>query len=125
MTINADVVMGWRQKRVDPIHRKIFSFFFKIIFILLFSDMIRDPSCSFVLFKRQTILPHIAFLNYLNEGFLWGFIGLCLKKHISIYQVPINHRRRIMGDTQVYKVNKLFGIVVRNLTGIFRLKFTN
>src|SRR3989338_9171250 len=66
------VIIGWRRQRADPIERKLFSFLFKIWFKLSFPSNIRDPSCSYVLFRKKTILPFLKYLNFMNEGFWWG-----------------------------------------------------
>lgn len=118
----AHVIIGWRKKRVDPLQRKIFSLLFKTFFLALFPTAIHDPSAPFVLFKKQTIMPHISYLTYLREGFWWGFVGMCVKKKLTIQEIPINHRKRINGTTQVYKVKNIPGISIRNLLGLLKLK---
>jgi hypothetical protein len=57
------------------------------------------------------------------EGFWWGFIAICLKKNISIYQVKINHRLRLSGQTNVFHLNKIPSIALRNIYGLIKLKF--
>jgi dolichol-phosphate mannosyltransferase len=116
------VTIGWRKKRADPLQRRIFSLLFKTVFIILFPTNIHDPSAPFVLFKKQKIMPYIKHLVHLKEGFWWGFVGMCTKKNLSIYERQINHRERTSGTTQVYKLNKILGISIRNLIGLFKLK---
>jgi len=118
----AGILIGWRKNRADPLQRKIFSSLFKTIFVILFPTTIHDPSAPFVLFKKSTITPHASHLVYLKEGFWWGFIGMCVKKNLTVHEIPINHRKRIKGDTQVYRANKLLGIFFRNLYGLYKLK---
>lgn len=118
----ADILIGWRTKRADPPQRKLFSLMFKTVFKLLFPTSIYDPSCPYVLFKKQTILPYLKYLKYLKEGFWWGFLGVCVKKKISIYEIPINHRNRLKGDTMVYKTIKIPSVALRNLIGLIKLK---
>lgn len=118
----AHAIIGWRKKRADPLQRKIFSLFFKIIFVSLFPTPIHDPSAPYVLFKKQTILPNVNYLRHLREGFWWGFIGMCVKKELTMREIPIGHRKRMKGETQVYKANKLLDIFLRNLYGLYKLK---
>lgn len=118
----AHSIIGWRKKRADPLQRKIFSLLFKAVFMVLFPTPIHDPSAPFVLFKKQTILPHILLLTHLKEGFWWGFVGMCAKKNLTIQEIPINHRERLIGTTQVYKAKNILGISTKNLLGLFKLK---
>lgn len=118
----AHAIIGWRKKRADPLQRKIFSLLFKTIFVILFPTSIHDPSAPYVLFKKQTIIPHTSHLKHLREGFWWGFIGMCTRKNLSLHEIPIKHRKRIKGETQVYKMEKLFGIFIRNFLGLLKLK---
>ncbi|MBI3985221.1 MAG: glycosyltransferase family 2 protein [Candidatus Levybacteria bacterium] len=119
----AGVIIGWRKKRTDAFQRKIFSQLFKLAHSLLFPSNIHDPSAPFVLFKKETIFPHLDYLKYLNEGFWWGFVGMCVKNNLLVFELPINHRSRLDGKTQVYITKKIPSIALRNLLGLLRLKF--
>ena len=118
----ADIIIGWRTERADAIQRKIFSFMFKTFFKLLFPTSIHDPSAPFVLYKRKTVFPYLRYYKFLKEGFWWGFIGAAVKKDLSIYELPINHRTRLNGETVVYKTNKIPEIAFRNILGLLKLK---
>ncbi|MEK7573396.1 MAG: glycosyltransferase family 2 protein [Patescibacteria group bacterium] len=118
----SDVLIGWRVKRRDSFHRKIYSKSFKTVFKFIFPTRVHDPSAPYVLFKKKTIIPYIAYLRYLKEGFWWGFIGMCTKKNLSLKEIPVNHRNRKTGSTHVYKLEKIIDIAIRNLVGLFRLR---
>jgi len=96
-----------------------------MVFSLLFSPVIKDPSCPYVLFKKKTIVPFLSKLVYLNEGFWWGFSGVVVLKNFSLYQIKINHKKRLKGNTHVYKLISILDIAIRNIVGLFRLRFTN
>jgi dolichol-phosphate mannosyltransferase len=119
----ANIIIGWRKKRADAVQRKVFSFLFKTVFTLLFSAAIHDPSAPFVLYKKKIVISYIDYLKFLKEGFWWGFIGMAMKKKLTIIELPMHHRKRMNGETVVYKINKVPLIAVRNLIGLFRLKF--
>lgn len=121
----ADVVIGWRTKRADPIQRKLYSFLFKLIFKILFPVNIHDPSAPFVLFKKKNIIPFIDYLKYLREGFWWGFIAMCVKKNLTIYEIPVRHRQRLVGKTVVYENTRIPGIAFRNIIGLIKLKYSH
>lgn len=119
----ADILIGWRTQRADSNQRKLFSLMFKILFKLLFPTSIHDLSAPFVLFKKDTIVPYLKYLKYLREGFWWGFVGTCMKKNLSIFEIPINHRNRASGKTNVYKMNRIVFIAYSNIRGLLKLKF--
>ena len=120
----ADILIGWRTERADAIQRKVFSFMFKSVFKTLFPINIHDPSAPFVLYKKNTVLPYLKYFKFLKEGFWWGFIGTAVKKRLTIFELPINHRLRLNGETVVYKTEKIPSIAFRNLFGLFKLKLT-
>jgi glycosyltransferase involved in cell wall biosynthesis len=118
----SDVLIGWRTNRQDNILRKIYSGSFKIIFSILFSSELHDPSAPFVLFSKDKIIKYINYLFYLREGFWWGFVGMCQKKKLSVKEIPITHRLRMSGGTRVFAFSKIINIALRNLIGLFKLK---
>lgn len=121
----SQVTIGWRQNRIDAPQRKIFSFLFKTAFLFLYPTTIHDPSAPFVLFQKKDIQHILPYLIFLREGFWWGFVGACVKKNISIQELPMNHRKRLRGDTQVYKPEHIPSIAIRNLLGLVQLKISN
>ncbi len=118
----ADVLIGWRTTRLDAKQRLIFSALFKKLHKFLFPNSLHDASCPFVLFRKSQFLPLLKYLCYLREGFWWGFVAICIKQHISILELPIHHRLRLKGTTQVYKPKKIPGIALRNIIGLIKLK---
>ena len=44
---------------------------------------------------------------------------------IKIYQIDINHRKRFIGMTQVYKLHKFPIIFIKNFLGLIKLKLAN
>ena len=45
------------------------------------------------------------------------------KKKIKIYQINVNHRIRLKGETNVFHLNKIPMIAIRNIFGLIKLKF--
>lgn len=119
-----EVKIGWRTMRKDASQRLLFSKAFKIIFSILFPNSLHDPSAPFVLFEKKTVNRIIPFLGYLHEGFWWGFVGACLKTNTLITEFPISHRRRLVGETQIYHPKKILSIALRNIMGLCFLRFS-
>jgi len=120
----ADVVKGWRVKRVDPLNRKLYSSMFYLFFQTLFGNRVKDPSIGYVLFERKKIAPLTAQLRFMKEGFGWNFTAACIKNGLRIIEIPVKNRLRIKGKTNVYKLEKIPAIAVSNLLGLVQLRLT-
>ena len=115
------VIVGVRTTRADPVHRHLYSGFFRCLFQILFHAQARDPSSPFVLFRRTTVLPILPYLGFLTEGFWWGFSGVCIQKDLRVAEVPVHHRRRTTG-THLFTFSNIPGIALRNIFGLIRLR---
>ena len=120
----SEIVIGIRKPRKDPFIRIIYSFLFYILHSLLFRSHLKDPSCPYVLAKKETYLKLLPKLNYMREGFWWGFIGAAVLHKLKIAQVKIVHYQRYDGSTVVYKLSKMPGIIIRNMIGLIRLRIS-
>ena len=118
-----DVLIGIRSPRKDPNLRKVYSFLFKCYFKILFNSFIVDPSCPYILAKKDTYIHLVPYLAFMKEGFWWGFIGACHKKNLSISQYSIRHYLRRDGSTVVYKLRRMPSIIIRNAIGLLKLRF--
>ena len=118
------VILGIRHNRRDTKLRLLCSKFFKLFHYFLFPSNIIDPSCPFVLFEKKFLNRIDIHLNYVVEAFWWLFVAACIKEKISIHQVTINHKDRLFGETQVYKLQKFPVIFLKNLIGLIKLRFS-
>ena len=117
------IIIGHRSSRKDSFQRLLMSKFFLILHRTLFFSNVKDPSCPYVLSKKEFFVEINSYLKFMVEGFWWGFIAICLKKKIKIHQVEINHRLRLSGQTNVFHLNKIPSIALRNIFGLIKLKF--
>jgi dolichol-phosphate mannosyltransferase len=120
---NVDLVIGWRNPRVDPWVRKVMSFAFAVVYRTLFDVQVRDPSCPFLIVHRdalQKILsPHIGILK---QGFWWEFMARASAANLKIVETPVQHKDRSSGKTQVYKPTKVPRIAIEHLLGLWKLR---
>ena len=124
---NYDVNVGNRKKRLDPIIRIIYSRMFFAFYQILFHTPLNDPSCPFVLVRTktaQTISKDWKSLgDRWSEGFWWEFNAWASKRGFSFCEHTINHRLRADGSgTQVYKLEKMPGIIIRNVKNILSVR---
>jgi hypothetical protein len=93
-------------------------FFFRI-YQVFFRVPVHDPSCPFVLARRK-VIEHLALeLGEMKQGFWWEFVARVHRRHYRIGEFPVNHRRRLAGETRVYGLSKLPGIGARHFIALF------
>ena len=121
---NGLFLIGFRNPRKDPINRILYSKLFKILHDVLFYSKLRDPSCPFVIGKKSDFkkLP-IKLLGQMKEGFWWGFVATCKKLNFNFVEVPIEHFQRKKGKSG-YGIFKLPGIIIINIIGLLKIKFS-
>ncbi len=117
----ADIVVGWRVKRQDPISRRFLSGCFKQLYQALFSLPLHDPSCPFVLMKQIVPLEIMKNPSYMKQGFWWEFYARAYQKGFSFAEVSVNHLIRRFGKTQVYHWRKMPQIGIAHTIALYRL----
>ena len=118
-----DLVVGYRSPRVDHWTRKWLSAGFKIVYRRLFPVRLRDPSCPYLIIRRPA-LERIqeGNLGILSQGFWWEFMARAVSERLRIEEVPVGHRARASGETQVYRPLALPAIAWSHLRGLFVLR---
>ena len=120
--INDGIIIGNRKTRADTLFRLIMSKSFKIIHRILFYSKVKDPSCAYTLCRKKTFLELEKYLNYMVEGFGWGFVAACIKTKKNILEIDIDHKKRSEGKTNVFHLNEIPSIAIRNTIGLLRIK---
>ncbi len=115
---DADVLIGWRVNRQDVRLRKLLSGTFKLYYKSLFNISIHDPSCPFVLAPERIVKQLVPELGVLSQGFWWEFVARVWSHGYSITEMPVTHRLRVAGQTQVYRLRKLPGIGWTHVRGL-------
>lgn len=118
-----DLVVGYRVPRNDALYRRVMSRSFKFVYERLFPLRLPDPSCPFMVI-HQTALEQTLRGNpgLLRQGFWWEFYVRANAAGLRITTVPITHRKRLAGDTQVYRPTKIPGIAVEHIRALFTLR---
>lgn len=118
---SADVLIGWRVDRADNWMRKTMSRTFYGFWKALYRCNINDPSCPFMLARRETIEVLAPQMGAMQQGFWWEFMARVHRLGFSIKEFPVHHRDRAAGETQVYKLSKLPGIGYRHFMALFQI----
>lgn len=83
---------------------------------------LHDPSCPLVLTRREVAASLLPRLGEMTEGFWWEFNARVRAMGLSQLELPINHRERTAGATQVYRPGSLARIAVRHLLALPRIR---
>ena len=116
--LESGIVVGYRNPRVDGPNRIFYSQLFGIVYRILGGPTRIDPSSPLVM-ARTLDIKNIAETNFhLNFGFWWEFQWRIESLGIQVFEIPANHRKRLTGKTQVYKIKKLPKIVFSHIKGL-------
>jgi dolichol-phosphate mannosyltransferase len=118
---HADVLVGWRVRRADAPTRRIFSRFFYLIYQTFFRTPVHDPSCPYVLTQKGVAQRIAGELGAMQQGFWWEFVAVAHRRGYKIKELPVHHRSRAAGVTQVYHWRKMPGIFLRHVAAIVRI----
>jgi len=116
------IAVGYRKPRNDSKARIAYSKAFGFAYRLFGGPKRIDPSSPFIICYRDDIqfladcTPHLSF------GFWWEFQTRIHKRGLSVIEVPVNHRVRAAGETQVYALKKIPKIVYTHLKGLYKLR---
>src|SRR5208283_835311 len=116
-----DVAIGWRIKRADSLLRRGLSRAFYYVYQLFYQLPIHDPSCPFVLAHKRIIKSVVSELGEMKQGFWWEFTARVYRRGFSLREIPVNHRNRSAGQTQVYGLGRMPGIGYRHFVALFKI----
>ena len=114
-----DVALGWRVRRADTRIRVLISRTFYHLYQCFYHVPVHDPSCPFLLIRRGVLEDLVNEMGSMKEGFWWEFVARVHRRGFSIRELPVNHRPRKAGTTQVYSPQKLPGIGCRHFVALF------
>jgi glycosyltransferase involved in cell wall biosynthesis len=118
-----DLVVGFRHPRSDPVFRRLISWAFGTVYRVMFPVRLRDPSCPYIAIRRDALKRVLAGSpGVLKQGFWWEFNARASARGLRVTQVPVRHRERAAGATQIYRPSTLPRIAYEHLFGLFALR---
>lgn len=113
---SADLVMGYRKKRMDPFHRVfVAQVLLKIWNFILFGLTVRDVDCAYKLFSRE-VRDKIK-LKTESAITVSEFIIKAKANGFRIKQLPVTHYARRFGE----QTGGNWRVILRAATESFRL----
>jgi glycosyltransferase involved in cell wall biosynthesis len=118
-----DMIIGYRNPRSDTPVRKLMSGAFGFVYRRFFAVRLRDPSCPYILINRAGLHGILSGnVGILKQGFWWEFVARATALGLRIKEVPVHHRIRSSGVTQVYRPTKVPRIAIEHLAGLRKLR---
>jgi len=118
---SCDMAIGRKIKRNDPPHRILLSKIFHKMICCMFRLPAHDPDTAFRLIRKELVHSVAEDVHLLPYSFWTEFTVRAFRKGFNIAEVPVVHKRRLNGDTHLYKLSKLSGIVISQLIGLSKL----
>lgn len=116
------VLAGHRVHRADTWLRRYQSRLFLQFYRLFFGVPLHDPSCPFVLVRKDVVDRIAPEMGEMQQGYWWEFQARIHRRGYPILEIPVRHRLRRAGVTQVYHLRKLPGIGWRHFIALFRIR---
>jgi dolichol-phosphate mannosyltransferase len=118
-----DLVIGYRNPRSDTQMRKAMSGAFGFVYRRYFNVRLRDPSCPYILINRTGLNAILSGnVGILKQGFWWEFMARATALGLRMKELPVKHRVRSSGTTQVYRLGKIPRIAIEHLAGLSTLR---
>jgi hypothetical protein len=96
---------------------------FKFVYRMFFRVNVRDPSCPYLLISRAGLEKILSGnVGILKEGFWWEFLARAVAVNLRIVEIPVRHRVRAGGMTQVYRPTQVPRIAIEHLIGLYHLR---
>jgi glycosyltransferase involved in cell wall biosynthesis len=120
---HCDLVVGYRNPRHDPIYRKVMSASFKVLYERILPVRLSDPSYGFMIMHRAR-LPEVlrGAPGLATQGFWWEFNARALHAGLTVHELPVRHRFRADGSTQVYRPGRIPAIAAHELGAMIKLR---
>jgi glycosyltransferase involved in cell wall biosynthesis len=114
-TRSADLVVGWRVMRRDPLGRRIGAAMWNLLVRRLYCLPVRDVDCAFKLVRRDLA----ASQQLTSDGGMISaeLVAKCMAAGGRLAEVPVRHRPRVSGSHS----GADDGVVARAFRELFRL----
>lgn len=117
----ADLIIGYRRKRQDPLHRIIVAqILLKIWNRVLFGLKVKDVDCAYKLFKRDVAKKII--LETESAITVTEFLVRAKKKGYTFYEIPVVHYPRRHGTQTGGNIGVIFKAARESLHLFFELR---
>lgn len=96
-----DIVLGWRQKRCDALHRKAISAILRFISMSLFGAAFKDPNSPFKIIKADVLREVINELPARPVAISVLILLIAHRKKYRIKEIAVRHLPRKTGTSKL------------------------
>lgn len=115
LTPEVDMVMGFKIRRADLVHRSFVGKLYHRIVKIFFGLKVRDVDCDFRLVRRKVV--EALHLTSRSGAICVDLMCQIERRGYRVVEVPVNHHPRLHGCSQFFRV----GPVARTVFDVFRL----
>lgn len=110
----ADLVAGYRKKRIDSLYRRVLARILWLADWVLFGLTVKDVDCGFKLFKKEVVdkIGKLVTESAITET---EFVVRAKKAGFKIIQVGVNHNPRVEGEQTGGKLKIILKAAIEGL----------
>ncbi len=117
-----DIVSGCKTPRHDPPHRLMLSFFYNSFIHVLFGLKMKDCNSGFKLIRKSVIDQVLPQLQDMRDCIMSEFILRAYLLGFRIREIPVTHYARPFGQTAIFQLKQLPGIIWGLLKALVHIK---
>ncbi|MBI3964686.1 MAG: glycosyltransferase family 2 protein [Chloroflexi bacterium] len=114
---HADLIVGYREPRRDPFHRRLFGWGWNFLINLLFGYTARDVDCAFKLFRR-TVWRSVK-VESRGATFSAEFLVRARRRGFRMVELNVTHLPRTAGSPTGGRLD----VIVRAFRDLFRFRY--
>ncbi len=115
----ADLVAGYRPRRMDPWFRVLFGWGWSFLVTVLFGYTVRDVDCAFKLFRREVVEEVGPHIRSFGATFSAEFLVRAKKAGFRFREVPVTHLPRPAGKQTGARLD----VIARAFKELFLLRW--
>ena len=117
---NHSFILGFREKRYDPLHRLVLSKMVRFANLILFKVWIKDANCPFRLMKKEVLVDILKLVDKETLAPNIMLSVLAKKRKIAMTEIPITHYERKTGIVSIANW-KLIKFALKGLKQLLKL----
>lgn len=118
----ADVVIGYRKKRLDNSFRHLLMNMLRVWDFIFFNFRFKDIDCGFKMFRKEALIDIMPFKS---EGAMitTEVLAKAKKKKLKILEVEVSHYPRVYGDQSGGNLRVILRAIKESIALWFNLNF--